>query len=57
MRRFMILASFHVYAQAPGAERATRVDYLRGQLIAEGDLPADQSGDDWIAKGLAEAVE
>lgn len=57
MRRLMILANFHVYALAPGAERATRVEYLRGQVIAEGDVPADQSADDWIDKGLAQAAE
>ena len=54
MRRFLILENFHVYTLAPGAERATRVGYLRGQVIAEADVPADHSGDDWIAKGLAE---
>ena len=57
MRRLMILANFHVYTLAPGAERSTRVEYLRGHLIAESDVPADQSADDWIAKGLAEAAE
>lgn len=54
MRRFLILANFHVYTLAPGAERATRVDYLRGQTITGGDVPADHSADDWIAKGLVE---
>jgi hypothetical protein len=57
MRRLMILANFHVYTLAPCAERTTRVEYLRGQQIAEADVPADQSADDWIAKGLAEAAE
>jgi hypothetical protein len=52
----MILANFHVYTLAPGADRTTRAEYLRGQTIAEGDVPADQSADDWIAKGLAEAA-
>jgi len=56
MRRLMILANFHVYTLAPGAERTTRAEYLRGQTIAEADVPADQSADDWIAKGLAEAA-
>ena len=56
MRRLMILANFHVYTMGPGAERATRVEYLRGQQIAEADVPADHSADDWIAKGLAEAA-
>ena len=57
MPRFVIAANFHVYAPVPGAERAERREFLRGQVVTADDVPAGQSIEDWIEKGLAAPAE
>lgn len=49
-----IIENFHVWV---GARPATKVDYTRGMVVDEKDVPADQSAQDWIDKGLAKAVK
>ena len=50
-----IVANFHVFV--PAAEGDRRVAYQRGQTVKVADIPDDQSAQDWIEKGLAEALD
>lgn len=56
MDKYIIEANFHVFvAQGEGVNEKKAV-YSKGMVIEESEIPAGQSADDWIAKGLAKAA-
>lgn len=55
--KLLIIAKFHVFASQGEGKKSTRFDYAPGMVVDSEDLPADQSAEAWIDKGLArEAV-
>lgn len=55
--KYLIEANFHVFLlQEPAGDRPRpelKRSFGKGQVIDEADVPDGQSGDDWVAKGLA----
>lgn len=47
--KIKIVSSFHVFAP-------TKVAFTAGTVIDAGDIPAGQSAQDWVDKGLAEEI-
>ena len=62
MEKLLVLENFHVFIadgfQADGAtpKPDKRAAFTKGMTVAVDQLPAGQSADDWIAKGLVKAV-
>lgn len=55
MAKLQIVANFLVWVPAePGKDR--KVEFTKGMVLDADALPAGQSAEDWIAKGLAKAV-
>ncbi len=59
MDKLVILANFKVDVANAGTNpdgtprASTVVAFTKGMVVAADDIPAGQSADDWIAKGLA----
>ncbi|HTE38283.1 MAG TPA: hypothetical protein VK634_15035 [Reyranella sp.] len=52
-----IIANFRVWAPDENAGREKRIELTRGMVLDESEIPAGQSLQDWIDKGLAKAVQ
>ncbi len=56
--KYLIEMNFHVFVPPHVEGRPeTKKTYGRGQVIDESDIPEGQSGEDWVAKGLATAAD
>ena len=51
--KYLIEMNFHVFLPPQDDRPETKQSFGRGQVIEEVDIPDGQSGDDWVAKGLA----
>lgn len=51
--KLLILENFSVFVVDQEGQPERRVTYSKGQVVALASVPDGQSGDDWIAKGLA----
>lgn len=47
----LIIANFHVWV--PGVDGEKRISYQRGMIVDQADMPAGQTIEQWIEKGLA----
>lgn len=56
MDKYLIEANFHVYVNQGEDQPEKQVDFSKGMIVEESDIPEGQSGKDWVAKGLAKAV-
>lgn len=55
MAKLQIVANFRVWVpDEPGKDR--KVEFTKGMVLDAADVPAGQSAEDWVAKGLAKAV-
>lgn len=53
--RIKIVGNFHVFVPKEGRDR--RVAFTAGAVLEASDLPAGQSAQDWLDKGLAVVVD
>lgn len=61
MEKVLVLENFHVFiAQGKDADGNDKPDrraaFTKGMVVEVDDIPAGQSADDWVAKGLAKAA-
>lgn len=54
--RLLILENFSVYIPARDGQREEKCSFSKGMTPDADKLPAGQSAEDWIAKGLAKAA-
>lgn len=52
----LILAGFRINAPRSPAAPKGYIEYMPGMVIVADSIPADQSAQDWIDKGLARAA-
>ena len=51
--KYLIEANFHVFLPPQEGRPEPKQSFGKGQILDEADIPDGQSGDDWVAKGLA----
>lgn len=56
MEKLIIEANFHVFVSQGEGKPERKVEFTKGMVVAENDMPEGQSAEDWIAKGLAKAA-
>ena len=54
--KYIIALNFHVFVSQGEGKPERKQPFTKGQVIEENDIPAGQSADDWVAKGLAKAA-
>ena len=54
--KYIIALNFHVFVSQGEGKPERKQPFTKGQVIEENDIPAGQSADDWVAKGLATAA-
>ena len=54
--KYIIALNFHVFVSQGEGKAERKQAFTKGQVIEENDIPAGQSADDWVAKGLATAA-
>jgi hypothetical protein len=60
LQNFVVMVPTGKYDSGPheGENKPdSRVQYSKGMVVDEANVPENQSADDWIAKELAEAAE
>ncbi len=54
--KIQILANFHVFVPGDSVDDK-RVEFTKGMVVDDANMPVGQSAQDWIEKGLAKAAE
>jgi hypothetical protein len=54
--KYVVAANFHVYVAQGDGKPEKRVAFAKGQVLEASDIPAGQTGEDWLAKGLVTAA-
>ena len=55
MRKHVVVTNFHVVVSQGEDKPGRKVEFSKGQVLEDKDLPDGQSFADWIAKGLVTA--
>ena len=55
MRKHVVVANFHVVVSQGADKPGRKVEFSKGQVLEEKDLPEGHSFADWVEKGLVTA--
>ena len=56
MRKHVVVANFHVVVSQGDDKPGRKVEFKKGQVLEDKELPEGQSFVDWIEKGLVTAA-